>query len=175
MKEHYHIQIIKEKHAAFTYHKHSPSYTQHIDHRATHTTDTGNASKKSKSLSNNSKESTIFSGSETSTYLKLKQPLESTYVNLITPNYKSGDKTLPLNFRPVSLTALSVRIQERILREIIKHVTNLNKWDLDQHGFKRNHSLLTAILQLVLQMAEDMADQPTAAVGLLALDINKYR
>lgn len=66
------------------------------------------------------------------------------------PIYKSGDRTLAENYRPVSLTSIVVKILERVVH---KHVMNfLTEEHLlceNQHGLRKYRSCLTQLLQLL--------------------------
>ena len=67
---------------------------------------------------------------------------------LVTPIYKKGSRSLPLNYRPVSLTAHEIKIFERIVR--VKMVEFLEKNHLlkcNQHGFRKGRSCLTQLLK----------------------------
>ena len=65
----------------------------------------------------------------------------------IIPLHKKGPKTLPENFRPVSLTPHEIKIIERVLREIFtEHLEYNNLINTNQHGFRRNYSCSTQLL-----------------------------
>ena len=50
--------------------------------------------------------------------------------------FKKGDKKLPENYRPISLTSVPGKILERIIRnEIVNHMTENNLFTTCQHGF----------------------------------------
>jgi hypothetical protein len=90
----------------------------------------------------------------------------------ITPIFKKGDKRLPSNFRPISLTSVVGKILESIIRdEIIKH---LDKYSLimdSQHGFRRNRSCLTNLLQFYNKLIEQYDDH--GVVDVIYLDFSK--
>ena len=82
-----------------------------------------------------------------------KQSLESgimpepTFLAYITPILKSVDRSLPENYRPVSLTNHLTKIFERVLRkEIVKHLEEQKLMNVTQHGFRERHSTITQIL-----------------------------
>ena len=65
----------------------------------------------------------------------------------IVPIYKKGLKTKPINFRPVSLTPHEIKIMERILRKkMTEHLEKNSLINLNQHGFRHNHSCATQLL-----------------------------
>ena len=66
---------------------------------------------------------------------------------LIIPIYKKGPKTMPENFRPISLTAHTIKIFERILRDKLSNYFESNSiFNSNQHGFRRQRSCATQLL-----------------------------
>ena len=66
----------------------------------------------------------------------------------VTPIYKSGAKTLPSNYRPVSLTSHIAKTMERIIRRYLVAYLEVNmKMNLNQHGFRKGRSCLSQLLQ----------------------------
>ena len=58
-------------------------------------------------------------------------------VAYVTPIYKKGKKSNPLNYRPISLTSVPCKIMERILRDkIVDHLETNNLLSKHQHGFR---------------------------------------
>lgn len=76
---------------------------------------------------------------------------------VVTPIYKKGDKTLPSNFRPISLTSIFVRIMEKI---ISKKLTQFLKAECiipdRQHGFVEKRSTITNLLSCVHTWSKDL-------------------
>ena len=67
---------------------------------------------------------------------------------LITPVFKKGSRSLPSNYRPVSLTAHEVKIFERVLRnKMVDFLEGNNLLSCKQHGFRKGRSCLTQLLQ----------------------------
>ena len=67
---------------------------------------------------------------------------------VITPIFKKGNKTLPENYRPVSLTSLLCKILERlVVTQLIKHLKANELACLQQHGFVKNKSVTTNLLE----------------------------
>ncbi len=57
----------------------------------------------------------------------------------VTPIYKKGTKSLPGNYRPVSLTSVTCRVMESKLRdEITGHLTRNKLIKDSQHGFMKD-------------------------------------
>ena len=66
---------------------------------------------------------------------------------LVIPIYKKGPKTKCENFRPISLTAHTIKIFERILRDKLAAYFELNSlFNSNQHGFRRQRSCATQLL-----------------------------
>ena len=65
----------------------------------------------------------------------------------VTPIFKKGAKSSAGNYRPVSLTCILCKVMESILREaIVNHLTE-NSLLLSQHGFMKNKSCVTNLLE----------------------------
>jgi hypothetical protein len=56
----------------------------------------------------------------------------------ITPLFKKGDRSAPVNYRPVSLTSVCSKVIEHIIHShIIKHMDKLGLLTDSQHGFRK--------------------------------------
>ena len=65
----------------------------------------------------------------------------------ITPILKSVDRSIPANYRPVSLTNHLTKIFERVLRKhIVDHLETNGLMNKSQHGFRERHSTITQLL-----------------------------
>ena len=65
----------------------------------------------------------------------------------ILPVFKSGDISLPANYRPMSLTPVLMEIFERIARkQIISFLSLHNIFNTTQHGFSEGRSMFMMIL-----------------------------
>ena len=72
---------------------------------------------------------------------------EKTLLAYITPILKSVDRSIPANYRPVSLTNHLTKIFERVIRkEIVDHLEAEELMNKTQHGFRSNHSTITQIV-----------------------------
>jgi hypothetical protein len=90
----------------------------------------------------------------------------------VTPIFKKGPKSDPGNYRPVSLTSVSCRLMEGILKD--KIVTHLEKQGLiraTQHGFMRGRSCTTNLLSFFEKMTAEL-DKGKAA-DVIYLDFAK--
>ena len=68
----------------------------------------------------------------------------------IKPLFKSGDMLLPDNFRPISLLPVLSKVLERVVFNcVMKHVEKHNIVFPRQFGFRKKHSTIDAIMNLV--------------------------
>ena len=90
----------------------------------------------------------------------------------ITPIFKKGSKTDPLNYRPISLTSVVCKILEKLIRcSIMKHLEENHLLSPHQHGFRSNKSCLTQLLEY-LHFVEEMTDNGDC-VDAVYLDCSK--
>jgi hypothetical protein len=76
----------------------------------------------------------------------------------VTPLHKKGSRLDPANYRPVSLTSISCKILERIIRDTV--LDHLYKNDLiakQQHGFVRNKACVTNLLETMDTITNSLA------------------
>ena len=72
---------------------------------------------------------------------------ESITLAYITPILKSVDRSLPANYRPVSLTNHLTKIFERVVRKVIvDHLESQGLMNKTQHGFRAKYSTITQIM-----------------------------
>ena len=65
----------------------------------------------------------------------------------VTPIFKKGNRSLPENYRPVSLTSVPCKILEHIIcSHIRKHLDDQKILTAFQHGFRRAHSCESQLL-----------------------------
>ena len=56
---------------------------------------------------------------------------------IVSPIYKKGDRSLPVNYRPVSLTCTCCKVLEHIVySSVIKHLESNGILSEAQHGFR---------------------------------------
>ncbi|MGE5822757.1 MAG: reverse transcriptase domain-containing protein [Nitrososphaerota archaeon] len=90
----------------------------------------------------------------------------------VTAIYKKGDKCLPCNYRPVSLTSHVCKLLESIIRDnIINHVHKFKLIKESQHGFVSKKSCLTNLLEF-LEFVSDYVDQGYP-IDVIYLDFQK--
>ena len=66
----------------------------------------------------------------------------------VTPVYKNGQRNMPNNYRPISLTSQACKILESIIRDhIIEFLSAKNTFSSYQHGFTYHKSCFTNLLE----------------------------
>jgi hypothetical protein len=76
----------------------------------------------------------------------------------VTPIFKKGSKSAPGNYRPVSLTSVSCKLMESIIRDsVTEHLSSNNLIGKSQHGFLRGRSCVTNLLEF-LEKATTVVD-----------------
>lgn len=91
---------------------------------------------------------------------------------IIVPIFKSGNKEMPANYRPVSLTSQLAKLLERIIRwYLVKYLEINNAFPDSQHGFRE---FLSTVSQL-LEHHEDIiyAFEKNANIDVVMLDYSK--
>ena len=72
-----------------------------------------------------------------------------TNIILIVPVFKSGDRIVPSNYRPISLTSVIIKVFERVIRkQIVTFLISKGHLHPTQHGFRGGHSCLSALLSV---------------------------
>lgn len=90
----------------------------------------------------------------------------------VTPIYKSGDRSDPNNYRPVSLTCHICKIFESIIKDtIIGHLEQHDIIKANQHGFTKGKSCLSNLLSF-LEFVSDNIDSH-CPVDVIFLDFKK--
>jgi hypothetical protein len=92
--------------------------------------------------------------------------------SLIKPIYKSGDKSSPSNYRPISLlTAFSKIFEKVIYKRLPDHLNNNAVLDEHQFGFRSEVSIENASHMLINEILEAMNSKQL--VGGLFCDLHK--
>jgi hypothetical protein len=90
----------------------------------------------------------------------------------VTPIYKKGNRHLPENYRPVSLTSVPCKILEHVVcRHVLQHLEKNSILSSLQHGFRSGHSCesqLLVTMQDILQRIDN-----NNQVDLVILDFSK--
>ena len=90
----------------------------------------------------------------------------------VTAIFKSGSKSKPENYRPISLTSVPGKLLERIIRDkIVNHMTDNNLFAKSQHGFLAGKSCVTQLLEFLedVTTALDRGED----VDVIYLDLSK--
>ena len=98
----------------------------------------------------------VKEGVVTPLYLIFKKSLEDGVLPhswkdaLVTALHKKGDKRLPSNYRPVSLTSIICKMMERIIKDHLLQYFIRNKFITSrQHGFRPGHSCETQLIRVL--------------------------
>ena len=90
----------------------------------------------------------------------------------ITPIFKSGSKSECSNYRPVSLTSICCKIMESLIKDIVMdHLLLNNLIRSSQHGFLKNRSCLTNLLEFFEYVTNNIDNG--SAVDAIYLDFSK--
>ncbi len=92
---------------------------------------------------------------------------------VVIPIFKAGDRTLPSNYRPISILPIASKIAERVVCDQL--VSHLNESEVNLHpmqfGFRKNHSTETANCFFVEQIRSQL--DKGGVVGAVFLDLAK--
>lgn len=90
----------------------------------------------------------------------------------VTPIFKKGCKSVPANYRPISLTSICCKLMESIIKDfILEHLNVNNLIKPSQHGFTKNKNCTTNLLEF-LQAVESNIDGGYS-VDVIYLDFAK--
>ena len=90
----------------------------------------------------------------------------------VVPILKKGKKTLPKNYRPVSLTSINCKLMEGLVREkLIDHLSNNKLISESQHGFIPGRSCSTNLLAVLDAWTE--AIEEGKSIDTIYLDFAK--
>ena len=89
-------------------------------------------------------------------------------VSKVIPLFKKKDATLPQNYRPVALLAITSKILERVVyNQIIKYLEENGLLHPSHHGFRKDHSTATALLEMYTKWVDNHEEDKITAVVLL--------
>lgn len=90
----------------------------------------------------------------------------------VTPIFKRGNKSLPANYRPISLTSVVCKLMETLIRDkIVKYLEENKLLNDSQHGFRNKRSCLTNLLDFFYEVFNSYDE--TKAVDIIYLDFQK--
>ena len=92
----------------------------------------------------------------------------------VVPIYKGGDRSLPSNYRPVSLTPILMKVMEKIVWEnIVTFLTENNLFNPSQHGFMKGRSCLSALLSVYDELINNLSNCQPSCIDMIYLDFAK--
>lgn len=75
----------------------------------------------------------------------------------VIPLFKSGEKHIITNYRPISLTSYSCKLLEHIIyKHIVEHLEQHNLLSQFQHGFRRGFSTVTQLTEFVHDISSSL-------------------
>ena len=90
----------------------------------------------------------------------------------IVPLFKKGDKSLPENYRPISLTSLSCKLLEHVVHSsIMTHFDNFHVLDNAQHGFRKKRSCVSQLITTLHDFANCLKNREQ--IDAILLDFSK--
>lgn len=90
----------------------------------------------------------------------------------VTPIYKSGSKVEPGNYRPISVLPVLSKLLEKILHNrLYQYLSNINFLSDRQYGFRPKCSTLTATIDLVTKIKQNI-DNKNIVLGIF-IDLKK--
>ena len=90
----------------------------------------------------------------------------------ITPVYKKGNKDLPVNYRPISLTSVCSKVIEHVVyHSIMSHLNRNDVLSGSQHGFRASYSCSTQLISLIEDLNFHMDNN--IQVDMILLDFSK--
>lgn len=92
----------------------------------------------------------------------------------VIPIHKSGDSTLPQNYRPISLLPAISKILERVMcNRVTEFLDHHNLLFENQYGFRKSHSTIHPLLQLLTECANAHALRPPSNILSIFCDLSK--
>jgi len=78
----------------------------------------------------------------------------------ISPIFKKGSRSSPNNYRPISLTSVSCKLMERIMRDVmLEHLYSNNIIASEQHGFVMKKSVVTNLIETVDRISDGIENE----------------
>ena len=91
---------------------------------------------------------------------------------LVTPTFKTGDRTKADNYRPLSVLPVMSKILEYVIKDqIYDHLESNDIITDTQHAFRNGHSTTTCLLKLTEDVRRGLDEGK--ATGILAIDFSK--
>jgi len=84
----------------------------------------------------------------------------------ITPKFKKGSPSDPANYRPIALTCCCCKVLETIVtNELIQYLHDHQLINKHQHGFLKNHSTCTNLLESINDWTISISNRERVVVG----------
>lgn len=85
---------------------------------------------------------------------------EELKISKVVPVYKKGDETEIQNYRPISiLPSISKLFEKAMFLRLTKHLEQYNLLNQEQHGFRKNKSTVTALINFVESIIESINEK----------------
>ena len=98
-------------------------------------------------------------------------PLDWKLANVVSI-FKKGDRKLPLNYRPISLTSVSSKLIEHFIAHKIREFLGKNNLLSEcQHGFRKKHSCESQLIHTLSDLT--IFNNQNVQVDVLILDFSK--
>jgi hypothetical protein len=90
----------------------------------------------------------------------------------VSPLFKKGSRLDAVNYRPISLTSIPCKVLEGFVREAMSsHINSLRLFVKEQHGFIKNKSCVTNLLETLEYISKLLAEGKS--IDLIYLDFAK--
>jgi len=94
---------------------------------------------------------------------------------LVTPVFKKGLTSDPVNYRPISLTCVCCRVMERIINvELLDYLLQHSLISKYQHGFLYKHSTCSNLLESVNDWAVALNSRYTTVCLSVCLSVREH-
>ena len=91
----------------------------------------------------------------------------------IVPVFKSGDRTVPSNYHPISLTYVIIKVFERVIgKQIVAFLISNGHLNPTQHGFRGGHFCLSVLLSVFDDVIQ-LLSSGNNTVNMVYLDFAK--
>ena len=92
----------------------------------------------------------------------------------VCPVYKKGKRSLPINYRPISLTSVACKTLEHIIaHNIMRHIDMHKILKPYQHGFLKHHSCESQLINTSEEIMRHLDQVTGGQIDILVLDFSK--
>ena len=92
----------------------------------------------------------------------------------VCPVYKKGKRSLPINYRPISLTSVACKTLEHIIaHNIMRHIDMHKILKPYQHGFLKHHSCESQLINTSEELMRHLDQVTGGQIDILVLDFSK--